>query len=161
MIFDSLKIGNYFYQGLRLEPPLITNKLESLRRCLYRVQTRCPTTGDNLRFDLDAQDIVALNLTRASQLAVDIGRGIVGKTKGLASTSASATFVQRQVLGIIHDDLANRINATDDFQALVLHNPEAIHWETVFFSMPSRLEDFKKFAQAVDDWLSQQPPNAH
>lgn len=144
-----------------MEHYLIINKLESLRRCLYRVQTRCPTTGDNLCFDLDAQDIVSLNLTRASQLAIDIGRGIVGKTKGLATTTASATFVQRQVLGIIHDDLAKRLNATDTFQALVLHNPEAIHWETVFCSMPSRLEDFKKFAHAVSDWLSQQPPNAH
>lgn len=111
--------------------------------------------------DFDAQDIVSLNLTRAVQLAVDIGRVIVGKKKGLVLTTASATFEQLQGLGIIHDDWVNRFGAADAFQETVLHNPESIDWDAVFYSLPNRLDDFKQFAQAVDLWLSQQPPNAH
>jgi hypothetical protein len=58
---------------------LIPLKLESLRRSIQRVQSSCPMTVEDLRQDLDAQDIVTLNLTRAVQLAVDIGTHIVVK----------------------------------------------------------------------------------
>jgi uncharacterized protein YutE (UPF0331/DUF86 family) len=73
----------------------------------------------------------------------------------------NATFEQLQGFGIINDDLANRLTAADAFKEMVLHNSAAISWETVFCSLPDRLHDFKQFAQAVDDWLSQQPPNVH
>lgn len=137
---------------------LIVKKRASLQRCLCRVKTRCPTTQEGLRFDPDAQDIVSLNLMRAFQLTVDIGRFIVGKTKGLVPTTASSTFEQLQGFGIINDDLADRLTAAYAFKEMVLHNPEAIDWDTFICSFPNRLYDFKKFAQAVDYWLSKQPP---
>ena len=140
-----------------MEQHLIVKKLASLQRCLCRAQTRCPTTQEGLRFDPDAQDIVSLNPMRAFQLTVDIGRFIVGKTKGLVPTTASATFEQLQGFGIINDDLADRLTAADAFKEMVLHNSAAISWDSVFCSLPDRLHDFKKFAQAVDHWLSQQP----
>lgn len=52
---------------------LIEQKLESLRRCVRRVAEKCPNHADALAKDFDAQDILALNLTRAVQLCVDIG----------------------------------------------------------------------------------------
>lgn len=140
---------------------LIVKKLASLQRCQCRVQTRCPTTQEGLRFDPDAQDIVSLNLMRAFQLAVDIGRLILGKTKAVAPNTPNATFEQLQGFGIINNDLANRLTAADAFKEMVLHNSAAISWETVFCSLPNCVHNFQKFAQAVDHWLSQQPPNGH
>jgi len=43
-------------------------KLESLRHCLRRGQEKCPPDMDTLVKDIDAQDILTLNLTRAVQL---------------------------------------------------------------------------------------------
>lgn len=94
---------------------LIVKKRASLQRCLCRLQTRCPTTQEGLRFDPDAQDIVSLNLMRAFQLTVDIGRIILGKTKVVAPNTPNATFEQLQGFGIINDDLANRLTAADAF----------------------------------------------
>lgn len=48
--------------------PVIEEKLESLRRCLRRVELKCPADVDALVNDVDAQDILALNLTRAADL---------------------------------------------------------------------------------------------
>ena len=45
---------------------VIEHKLESLRRCLQRIQGKCPPTAQALSRDIDAQDILALNLTRAT-----------------------------------------------------------------------------------------------
>jgi len=53
-----------------MDPDLISEKLESLRRCLQRVQKKCPATPEELMEDPDLQDIISLNLTRAVQLCV-------------------------------------------------------------------------------------------
>lgn len=55
-----------------MDQVIIDQKLESLRRCVRRLHERCPDTPELLSEDLDAQDIVSLNLTRAIQLCVDI-----------------------------------------------------------------------------------------
>ena len=51
-----------------MDHALIEQKLESLRRCLARLRARCPTPAPALAVDIDAQDIVALNLARAVHL---------------------------------------------------------------------------------------------
>lgn len=60
---------------------VIEQKLESLRRCLRRVQEKCPPDVDTLVKDIDAQDILTLNLTRAVQLCVDIGAHLITATQ--------------------------------------------------------------------------------
>ncbi|MCL7943641.1 hypothetical protein [Marinobacter sp. ATCH36] len=55
-----------------MDEQLVAQKLESLRRCIQRVESRLPEDLDALLVDLDAQDIVSLNLTRAVQMCVDI-----------------------------------------------------------------------------------------
>jgi len=62
---------------------VIEQKLESLRRSLRRVKEKCPENVEALVEDYDAQDILALNLTRAVQICVDIG-GSDEKGRGLS-----------------------------------------------------------------------------
>ena len=56
-----------------MDREVIEQKLESLRRCLKRIAEKCPAESEKLINDLDLQDIIALNLSRAVQLCVDIG----------------------------------------------------------------------------------------
>jgi len=46
---------------------VIEEKLESLRRCLSRIEDKCPVNVAELEKDVDVQDIITLNLTRAVQ----------------------------------------------------------------------------------------------
>jgi hypothetical protein len=55
-----------------MDREVITQKLESLRRSIHRAQASCPVELAKLKVDVDAQDIVTLNLTRAVQLTVSI-----------------------------------------------------------------------------------------
>jgi len=55
-----------------MDRDVIEEKLESLRRCLRRIEQKCPASVDELEKDIDLQDILAVNLTRAVQLSVDI-----------------------------------------------------------------------------------------
>ena len=59
---------------------VVEEKLESLRRCLARIEDRCPPSLEALEQDIDAQDIVSVNLTRAVQLAVDLAAHILSES---------------------------------------------------------------------------------
>ena len=59
---------------------VIDEKLESLRRCVDRIRTRCPEDSSLLVSDPDLQDIVSLNLTRAVQLCVDIAAIVISES---------------------------------------------------------------------------------
>ena len=55
-----------------MDATVVEQKLESLRRCLLRIETKCPADPERLEADFDLQDIVSLNLSRSVQLCVDI-----------------------------------------------------------------------------------------
>lgn len=48
-----------------MDRTLIEQKLEFFRRSLNRIEEKCPANAEALAKDYDAQDITALNLTRA------------------------------------------------------------------------------------------------
>jgi len=69
---------------------LIEQKLESLQRCVQRVQERIPATSEALANDPDSQDIVDLNLTRAIQLCAQIASHWVSRHTELPPRRARA-----------------------------------------------------------------------
>lgn len=60
-----------------MDREVVDQKLESLRRCLLRIESKCPADASLLATDFDLQDIVSLNLIRAVQLSVDIGAHLI------------------------------------------------------------------------------------
>lgn len=68
---------------------ILAEKLEALRRCVQRVEARRPDSVQALQADVDRQDILALNLTRAVQLCVDAA-GIVGRFRATGAANDGA-----------------------------------------------------------------------
>lgn len=66
-----------------IDKDILLQKTNSIQNCLRRIHD---TVGADLNriYQLDAQDVVVLNLQRAVQLVIDMGSYIVAK-KGLAS----------------------------------------------------------------------------
>ncbi|MEO7623747.1 MAG: HepT-like ribonuclease domain-containing protein, partial [Gallionella sp.] len=60
-----------------MDREVVEQKLESLRHCLRRIETKCPMDAAMLVSDMDIQDIVSLNLSRAVQISVDIGAHLI------------------------------------------------------------------------------------
>lgn len=50
-----------------MDDTVILQKLESLSRCINRIEEKRPTTLETLENDIDVQDIIAINLERATQ----------------------------------------------------------------------------------------------
>ena len=129
--------------------PVIEQKLESLRRSLRRVEEKCPKDADTLGRDIDAQDILSLNLTRAVQICVDIGAHLISATELPLPDTMGQTFDILSQAGIISADLAVRMKKAVGFRNMAVHNYDAINWAIVYTIAQSSLPDFGEFAKSV------------
>lgn len=136
-----------------MDRALIDQKLESLRRCVHRVETKRPAEAADLASDLDLQDVISLNLTRAVQLSVDIGAHIIAASEVPPPGTMGETFDLLAKQGVIADDLASRLKKAVGFRNIAVHNYEAINWEIVHSIATDHLSEFAAFARAVVSWL--------
>ena len=79
-----------------MDKAIIDEKLESLRRCVHRIEEKRPASADILKSDPDLQDIISVNLTKAVQVAVDIATHILANSDEPAPESMGQTFRHRQ-----------------------------------------------------------------
>lgn len=139
-----------------MDRQVIDQKLESLRRCLARIESKQPFDAIQLAGDFDLQDIISLNLTRAVQLAVDIGAHITAGQNQPGPATMGETFDQLARLDIITGQLASELKKSVGFRNIAVHNYSAINWQVVHAITSGHLRDFDQFARAVSQW--QQKP---
>jgi hypothetical protein len=75
-----------------MDREVIEQKLESLRHCLQRIESKCPADAQVLASDPDLQDIVALNLSRAVHVCVDIGAHLISGMRVPPPDTMGQTF---------------------------------------------------------------------
>lgn len=109
-----------------MDRALVGEKIESLRRCVHRVEQKCPHDVASLATDMDLQDIVALNLTRAVQLCVDTAAHILAETEEPVPQTMGAAFDSLGRIGAIDADLATRMKKAVGFRNIAVHNYQAI-----------------------------------
>lgn len=143
-----------------MDRQVVEQKLESMRRCLGRIETKCPSSAEQLAADLDAQDIVSLNLTRAIQLAVDIGAHLIAQMEVPPPDTMGQTFDRLADAGVIGPDLAVRLKKAVGFRNIAVHNYEAIDWAIAHSICTHRLVDFADYARAVFAALDSGPEGA-
>lgn len=126
---------------------ILNEKLESLRRCIRRVEATCPDSAQQLAENIDAQDIVTLNLTRAIQLTVDIGNHLLSATDQPAPTTMGETFRLMQKADMIDSELADRLQRAVGFRNIAIHSYRDVDWAIVHSICTERLDEFRDFAR--------------
>jgi uncharacterized protein YutE (UPF0331/DUF86 family) len=139
---------------------LIKEKLESLRRCVARVEQKCPASSEVLAGDLDRQDILTLNLSRAVQICVDIAAHLISGLEAAAPTTMGGAFDALADHGLLEREVADRMKKAVGFRNVAVHRYEAINWEIVFSICTRDLGDFKAFARQVAGRLDPPAPPA-
>jgi len=132
-----------------LDQQLIAIKLESLQRCLQRVAEKCPEDVAVLQQDLDLQDIVVLNLTRAVQLCVDIAAHIVSTSTETTPATMAETFTMLEKLAILDQKTTESLRRSVGFRNVAVHNYDDVDWHIVFAICKHHHQDFKMFAKQV------------
>ena len=132
-----------------MDPLIVGAKLESLRRCVTRIEDRrLPTAGD-LAADVDVQDIVALNLTRAVQLCVDIALHVLSDGDASPPETMGGAFDALAEADVISEALAQRMRSAVGFRNFAVDAYQTIDWAIVHRLTYEGVDDLRSFAAAV------------
>lgn len=139
---------------------LIEQKLAALRRCVARVTGKRPAAVATLQADEDLQDILAVNLTRAVQLSVDIAAHLIAESGVAAPATMGEAFDRLVDLQVLDTGLAGRLKRAVGFRNIAVHNYLAIDWAIVHEIAHAHVGDFEAFATAIAAVLDRTPPAA-
>jgi len=128
---------------------LIDVKLESLARCMERLASKTPATLDELREDLDAQDILSVNLERAVQLCVDIGLHIISSRKSPLPETMAGTFQSLLQEGVLSESTTRAMVGAVGFRNVSVHAYQSVDWSIVWSILHEDVDAFRKFASEI------------
>lgn len=132
-----------------MDQDVINEKVESLRRCLQRIHDKCPASAADLINNLDTQDIVSLNLTRAVQICVDLATHVIASREMRAPDTMGQAFDALADAALIPSELAGRLKKSVGFRNLSVRNYDAIDWTIVFEICTKHLDDFRAYASCI------------
>lgn len=137
-----------------MDTELVTSKLDSLSRCVDRLKAKTPQTLEILREDVDAQDIIAVNLERAVQLCVDIAlHWIASRSRMPVPESMAESFHVMAKEGVIPDNVAGDLISAVGFRNLSVHAYDKINWEIVWKILRQHLDVFPAYAAQISRLL--------
>lgn len=137
-----------------MDQVILVEKMESLRRCIQRIEDKMPGNINLLIQDQDLQDILVINLTRAVQLCVDIGSHIISAANKPSPQTMGEVFTTLHELGAISLDTHEQLKKAIGFRNIAVHNYEAINWEIVYAICHNSLQDFRCFAQEISRYAA-------
>lgn len=127
---------------------VVDQKLESLRRCVARVMAKRPDSVAELVADVDAQDVIVLNLSRAVQICVDVAMHYLASADSAVPQTMGQAFELLAIEGVIDTALAERLRRAVGFRNLAVHSYDTIDWALVFAISGDQLDDFRAFAKS-------------
>lgn len=129
---------------------LILNKTETIQKCLKRIEMKYKEKS-NVTFEknIDAQDIIVLNLQRACEAAIDLALYLIRiKQLGLPQTSKDA-FSLLEKNKIITEPLANRLQAMVGFRNIAVHDYTQLNIEIMKKIVETHLQDFRDYIELI------------
>lgn len=139
-----------------MDRDVLYNKIESLRRCLNRVESKTPGSSDELLDNIDLQDIISVNLERAVQNCVDIASHLLAELEYPAPDTMSDAFRLLQKPGIVNAKVAQAMIKAVGFRNTVVHAYQEVDWRIVFAIATERLGNFRDFACQVLRYMGEE-----
>ena len=128
---------------------VVQSKVESIRRCIARIEALRPATLEQLVADVDAQDILCLNLERAVQLSVDIATYLLAGLDSAVPDTMSESFRELNKARVIDAVIADKMVKAVGFRNIAIHAYRNIDWAIVFSITRHAPEDFREFVRQV------------
>ena len=128
---------------------ILEKKVDSILRCLNRIHDRIPDSEYDFLRDLDAQDVVILNLTRAVQLCVDIATHILSTTNQPVPSTMAEAFISLERINIISPEIADKMKRSVGYRNVAVHNYDDIDLSITYDIANNHLNDFKEFIKQI------------
>ena len=141
-----------------MNDPVVLAKLESIRRCIARIELgleRAPTRVEFER-NLDVQDSVMLNLQRSVQLAVDAAARVSALSGLQQANTMKQSFLNLSEAGLLSKDVAEALARAVGFRNVAVHAYIELDMEQVYWAAQSGINDLRAFMReflSLDDSL--------
>ncbi|CAI3701350.1 Conserved hypothetical protein, DUF86 [Clostridium neonatale] len=134
------------------ENNVILNKIETIERCINRINIVYENNPENLK-DYTKQDSIMLNIQRACEASIDLAMHIISKKKlGIPQTSRDAFDVLSKSK-TIDDKLSKNLKAMVGFRNIVVHDYQSINLKVVESMIAYNLKDFYDYIDAIKQYL--------
>lgn len=128
---------------------VVLQKIESLQRCIMRIESKLPLSITDLEKNLDLQDVIVFNLERVVQQAVDIGVMVLIDLGGRAPGTMSGTFDSLGTLGFLDAETCGDMKRAVGFRNIAVHEYKKLSLAVVHNVVTSHLGAFKHFIAYV------------
>jgi uncharacterized protein YutE (UPF0331/DUF86 family) len=128
---------------------LIVKKIDSLSRCIARIEQKRLATYETLENDIDLQDIISVNLERAVQQCVDSAMIVLSNSGAGVPETMSDAFDQLEAVGVISKEVCLWMQKVVGFRNLLVHAYRKIDWRIVWDVIKNHINDFRTFAAEV------------
>ncbi len=136
-----------------MDRDIILRKLDSLARCVRRIEAKRPATLEQLVGDIDLQDILSINLERAVQLCVDVGAHVLADLDAPPPESMGQVFSTLVAQTVIPENIGTALRKAVGFRNLSVHAYDQVDWQRVFEIVHHRINDFRYFSQSINAWM--------
>jgi len=128
---------------------VVLNKIETIQRCLKRVNEEYRGFEEEFYSNYTKQDSIILNLERASQATIDIAAHII-KSRNLGIPKSSRDmFVLLQRSGYISENISKKMQNMIGFRNIAVHDYQNLNLEIVVAIIKHHLKDFEQFIDEV------------
>lgn len=128
---------------------VLNQKIESLRNCIERIESKKPFSAEDLQKNFDLQDIISINLERSVQICVDIASHILSEMSGPTPTTMADSFIALADKDVISKTTAESMVKATGLRNLLVHEYSKIDWKIVAAVANLHLDSFRQFAREV------------
>jgi len=134
-----------------MKDDVIVNKIETIRRCLKRIEEEYIGYEDTLEINFTKQDSIILNLERTSQACIDVSSHIIRVNNlGIPKTSREV-FTLLEKSSILTESTGIQMKKMVGFRNLAVHDYQNISLDIVKSILDKHLVDFETFIKEILD----------
>lgn len=127
---------------------VIANKLQTIKRCLRRIEEEYDDNPENLK-NFTKQDAIILNVQRACEACIDLAMHIVSEKQwGIPQNSRDAFELLHQQ-GVVDEELTRKLKAMVGFRNIAVHDYQAVQIPILQAIIERHLSDFISFSDTI------------
>jgi len=126
---------------------VIINKVQSIQRCITRINEEYALVNNNFENQWTHQDAAILNITRACEQSIDLANYLVKKYQLGIPTSSRNSFELLAQKHIISAQLSQKLQNMVGFRNIAIHEYQTLNLAIIVAIIETGLQDLVEFTQ--------------
>ena len=128
---------------------ILINKVQSIQRCMQRVQEEFQLANGQFRQNYSRQDAAILNITRACEQAIDLANYVIKQEKLGIPMSSGESFSLLARKNIISSTVEEKMIRMVGFRNVAVHEYQALNIDIVEAVIQQALSDLMEFSDCM------------